>query len=467
MDNTELNAGSGGDVAATKEATHGGDTTKIQVIQPVGVSGSEGSYTVHEICDADGLLVNLGTNNDVTVTSGTINLGATDTAALAAIQTAVELIDNAVSGAGFNITQLGGAAVPIGGGVEATALRVTVANDSTGVMTVDGTVTANPASGTIDTVTTVTAVTDITNTIDSTISGAALTSLQVIDNPVFVDDAAFTLTSSSVMVGGGIRDDSLTTLTAVEGDAVPFRVNSTGALHVTGAGGGTQYTEDAASSGGETGTLSLGYRRDADTSPVTADGDFHGLVFDATGNLKVNVKAIDASNLVDDAAFTVATDEVVPVAGVFTTDTVDAGDVGALAMDASRRLLVSLEVDNAGIGGGTEYTEDVATANPIVGKALMMERDDALTTVTPIEGDWVGARASAEGALWTQDFNSDASLALITTIDADTGVIAGDTTSIDGKITACDTGAVVLSSGTVTTVFPVSDRLMVSPPVWM
>ncbi len=46
---------------------------------------------------------------------------------------------------------------------------------------------------------------------------------------------------------------------------------------------------------------------------------------------------------------------------------------------------------------------------------------------------------------------------LLGTIDTDTGVIAGDTTSIDGKITACNTGAVVLSSGTVTTVSTVTN----------
>lgn len=46
---------------------------------------------------------------------------------------------------------------------------------------------------------------------------------------------------------------------------------------------------------------------------------------------------------------------------------------------------------------------------------------------------------------------------LLGTIDTDTGVIAGDTTSIDAKITACNTGAVVLSSGTVTTVSTVTN----------
>ena len=48
--------------------------------------------------------------------------------------TALQLIDNAISGAGFNITQLGSAAVPVGAGLEATAIRVTLPTDGTGVV---------------------------------------------------------------------------------------------------------------------------------------------------------------------------------------------------------------------------------------------------------------------------------------------------------------------------------------------
>jgi hypothetical protein len=54
------------------------------------------------------------------------------------ILTAVQLLDNAVSGAGFNITQFGGAAVPIGAGLEATAVRVTLPTDGTGVVGITG-----------------------------------------------------------------------------------------------------------------------------------------------------------------------------------------------------------------------------------------------------------------------------------------------------------------------------------------
>ena len=62
--------------------------------------------------------------------------------------------------------------------------------------------------------------------------GAALTALQLIDDPVFADDAAFTLASSKVAMAGAIRDDNPATLSAAEGDAVPLRVDSEGHLHV-------------------------------------------------------------------------------------------------------------------------------------------------------------------------------------------------------------------------------------------
>jgi len=49
------------------------------------------------------------------------------------------------------------------------------------------------------------------------------------------------------------------------------------------------------------------------------------------------------------------------------------------------------------------YTEDVATANPIVGTAVLVERDDVLSTVTPAEADNIGLRGTSTGALWVQN----------------------------------------------------------------
>ena len=102
----------------------------------------------------------------------------------------------------------------------------------------------------------------------------------------------------------------------------------------------------------------------------------------------------------------------------------DGSNYQVLATDSSGNL----QVDILTGGGGTEYTEDEATANPIVGGAVVMERDDALSTVTPAEGDWIALRGSAEGALWTQDFNSDAILADTTTI---AGAVSGSEMQVD------------------------------------
>jgi hypothetical protein len=57
-----------------------------------------------------------------------------------------------------------------------------------------------------------------------------------------------------------------------------------------------------------------------------------------------------------------------------------------------------------------------------------------------------GAGAVSAGVPRFTLASDDPAVALLGTIDTDTGVIAGDTTSIDSKITACDTGAVVLAA---------------------
>jgi hypothetical protein len=130
-----------------------------------------------------------------------------------------------------------GTAPPIGAGLEATALRVTIATNSTGVLSVDD----NGSSLTVDApvgtpafvrlsdgsaaITTLPvslasvpshAVTNA-GTFATQVDGAALTALQLIDDPVFADDAAFTPATSKVMAVGFEADDTSTDLVD-EGD---------------------------------------------------------------------------------------------------------------------------------------------------------------------------------------------------------------------------------------------------------
>ena len=159
--------------------------------------------------------------------------------------------------------------ISLGGGAEAGALLVTIANDSTGVLsiddnggsiTVDGTVAATQSGswdiGTVTTVTTVTTLTGITNDVNIADGGNSIT----VDGAVTVSATNLDIrdivhTQDSIAIGDGasvildivevdsvagatdsgilaiaIRDDVLTTLTPADGDYVGLRVDSTGKL---------------------------------------------------------------------------------------------------------------------------------------------------------------------------------------------------------------------------------------------
>lgn len=82
-----------------------------------------------------------------------------------------------------------------------------------------------------------------------------------------------TLPSSS-----NIDNGSISRILQVDQDGTP--------ITSSGPGTSTEYTEDAASAGGETGPMILGIRHDSESSPVSDDGDFHPLLFNGLGRLK-------------------------------------------------------------------------------------------------------------------------------------------------------------------------------------
>jgi hypothetical protein len=91
----------------------------------------------------DGSGTALPVSGTVAVTgSATAANQATQITAEQAIQVAVELIDNAVSGAGFNITQFAGVNAASGSGTATGALRVELPTNGTGVIATVGAVTA-------------------------------------------------------------------------------------------------------------------------------------------------------------------------------------------------------------------------------------------------------------------------------------------------------------------------------------
>lgn len=179
----------------------------------------------------DGLLVNLGTNNDVTLTSTTI----TGTVAVTQSGTWDEV---GINDSGNSITvDWAGTAPPIGAGTEAAALRVTIATDSTGVLSIDdngGSITVDgvfyQATQPVSIATVPSHAVTNAGTFAVQVDGSALTSLQLIDDTVFVDDAAFTPATSKLLVIGAQADNTAPD-SVDEGDAGALRMSLDRSLH--------------------------------------------------------------------------------------------------------------------------------------------------------------------------------------------------------------------------------------------
>lgn len=188
-------------------------------------------------------------------------------------------------------------AIASGGGVEAAALRVTVASDSTGVLsvddnggslTVDGTVTANAGTGSF------------------TVAQATAGNLNA---TVVQSTAASLLATVNNRDGAG---NALTSAARGSERALSVQLVDASGNQVTSFGGGTQYTEDGASAGGETGTVFLGVRNDAATSKTSADGDFSAIATDSAGRVGIadlgGSVTVDGFSTVGAAAFVKLTD---------------------------------------------------------------------------------------------------------------------------------------------------------------
>lgn len=465
-------------------------------VQRVKLAYSADGSSTHVQADADGMLVNLGANNDVTVT-GTVDLGATDNAVLDAIAASVAgtlTVDGSgttqpVSDAGGSLTVDNAALSVTGGGVEASALRVTIASDSTGVvsvddgggsLTVDGTVTANLSA------------TDnaVLDAIAASVAGTLTVGSHAVTNAgTFATQATLQANSgvdigdvdvTSVVPGTGatnlgkaidtaagatdtgiaalaIRDDSLTTLTPVDGDYVPLRVNSSGALHVTGAGGGTQYNVDDA---GPTVVTMAGVVRDDTLTTLTeVDGDATVLRVSSTGALHVTGGG-GGTEYTDDTS-THATGSSVGnlmmAAATPTDGSVDANDIGAVAMSVDRRLhvdaqIVGQDADVTIADGGNSITVDNGGTFAVQVDAALPAGNNNIGNVDIASSVALDVSAAtvpisdAGGSLTVDN-------AALTTADLDTGA-GTDTRGVIGIALAESGGATVVGSANP---LPISD----------
>lgn len=133
------------------------------------------------------------------------------------------------------------------------------------------------------------------------------------------------------------------------------------------------------------------------------------VILDGSGNPVTSFGGTGGTSMTDDAAFTVGSGFVTPVAGIYRSslDSVNDGDAGALAMLANRILMVNMvdaNGDALSVGGGTQYTEDAAAAANPVGNVPILVRTDTLSAVTvTTDGDNIAARGTSKGEAYTHD----------------------------------------------------------------
>ena len=124
----------------------------------------------------------------------------------------------------------------------------------------------------------------------------------------------------------------------------------------------------------------------------------------------------------------------------------DYSTVGSYLLDASNNVITStlvgsdqaLDVNVVATSG--QFAEDTPHTSGDLGTHAMAVRQDTLASSTSADGDYGSLKATSTGELYVHDADA---IALLTTIDTDTGTIvtntgtiAGDTTSIDATLTA-------------------------------
>src|SRR3990167_3840819 len=269
-DNTVLNAGSGGDTIATDDVAG----VKYQIVKLA--DGTD---------QGTGLIAGDATNGlDVDVTrlpalvAGSANIGDVDVLTVpaplsttgggteaTALRVTVANDSTGVISVDDNSSSLtvdNATLSVVGGGLEVTALRVTIANDSTGVvsiddnagsLTVDGTISANLNAGTnnigdVDVLT-------VPAPLSTTGGGTEATALRVTlandsTGLVSIDDNAGSLTIDApvgtpvnVQVGDGTR--TATVRDTGTSDSLNVAIVDAAGNQITSFGGGTQYTVNA------------------------------------------------------------------------------------------------------------------------------------------------------------------------------------------------------------------------------
>ena len=181
---------------------------------------------------------------------------------------------------------------------------------------------------------------------------------------------------------------------------------------------GAEYAEDAAHTSSDTGNFILGVRNDTLAALGGTDGDYVPFQMNSDGALYVEISSggSAAAAHVDDAAFTLGTHSGMMMMGFAGTQSVDANDAGAIAMETDG----SIHIHD---GGNTITVDGTVTAN-------LSATDNAVLDAMVVD------LAAMETLLTAANVDHAANEVLLTGIDADTDAIKTDMAAIEVLLTA-------------------------------
>lgn len=425
---------------ATKQVTDEHATRGHMPVVKVAVA-ADGDATLLPATAADGLLVNLGANNDVTVT-GTVS-----------VTEPVSVDDN-----GGSLTVDNAALAVVGGGTEATALRVTVASDSTGVVSVDD----NGGSLTVDGTVAVSG----TVTVDTELPAAASLT-DNFANPTAPGVGAFVMGWDGATwdrMPGNSTDGQLVNLGANNDVTVTGSVSVTGSVDTELPAAAALADNTANPTVPAVGSFLMGYdgtnwdRVRADGGSVFIQDGGNSITVDGTVGVSgsVDTELPAAASLADNASNPTA-----PAVGAFGM-VWDGATWDRAAGNSTDGALVNLGANNDVTVTGTvtanqgtansspwEVMGDVAQDSPITGNPLPtgLRASDAEPTAMSLDGDSVYAWGDRSGRFVTTQKASTTSVASVAGSATSVTLIASNTGRLGATIYNDSTAILYLKLG--------------------
>lgn len=301
------------------------------------------------------------------------------------------------------------------------------------------------------------------------VDGAALTALQLLDNAIYVDDADWTDSTSSHMLVGGLYQSSLQSIT--DGDVGPIQLDSNGrvivspstALDVSGAT--VTVTGTVTANLGATDNAVLDAIQVAtEATQAAVEGTLtvgsHAVTNAGTFVVQVDGDALTALQLLDDVVATDASTS--PTKGTMIAGH-DGTDARRVSVDASGHLQVdvlssALPSDAATATNQTTLIGHVdglesAVGDVVTAVQIMDDWDESnrakVNLIVGQAGITAGAGAVAASTPRVTLASDDPAVALLGTIDTDTGSIATNMTTLAGAVSGSEMQVDIVSSASI------------------